>query len=64
MVNNIPRYYNVKIFLKSDKFSNNGPKWPIHASNYRENKWSSKIYEIQDTYVHPIHGSITILINK
>ena len=34
MVNNIPNYYNLKIFSESDKFSNNVSKWPIHAINY------------------------------
>ena len=63
MVNNIPSYYHVKIFIVSaDKNIINikGPKWPIHVINYIENKWISKIYEIQDKYMHPIHGFVTV----
>ena len=64
MVNNIPNYYHVEIFLKNNIIDNNGPKWPIHIVDYIENKWSPKIYEIQDKYMHPIYGSVIILINK
>ena len=64
MVNNIPSYYYVKIFLRNNIFDNTGPKWPIHVVHYIENKWSSEIYEIQDKYTHPIRGSIVVLINK
>ena len=64
MINSIPNYYYVKIVLKNSVFGNNGLKWPIHIVDYIENEWSSEIYEIQDKYIHPIHGSITILINK
>ena len=64
MVNNIPNYYDLEIFLKYNILSNDGPKWPIHVVNYKERKWSPEIYEIQDKYTHPIHGSIAILINK
>ena len=61
MVNNIPSYYHVIILLKKNKYN---PKWPIHVVEYRENEWPSDIYEIKDKYRHPIHGDITILINK
>ena len=64
MVNNIPGYYHVKLFVYENIFCINGPKWPIHIVDYKENEWSSDIYEIQDKYIHPIHGPITVLINK
>ena len=64
MVNNIPSYYHVKLLLRRDIFNINGSKWPIHVVGYEENEWSSEIYEIHDKYVHPIHGSIVVLINK
>ena len=64
MVNNIPNYYHVEIFSENDIFDNDSLKWPIHVFNYRENKWSSDIYEIQYTYKHPKYGPITVLINK
>ena len=64
MVNNIPNYYHVIIFLENNIFDNNGLKWPFHVFNYRENKWSSNIYEIQGKYKHPKYGPITVLINK
>ena len=64
MLNNIPNYYYVEILLKRDIFGVDGHKWPIHVVNYKENKWPSNIYEIQDKYIHSIHGSITVLINK
>ena len=64
MVDNISIYYHVKLFLEQNMFCVNWPNWPVHVVNYRENYWSAKIYEIQDKYVHPIHGPITKLINK
>ena len=64
MINNIPSYYYVEIFLTQNIFGIVGPKWPIHVVRYKENEWSPKIYEIQDKYKHPIHGSITVLINN
>ena len=64
MINNIPNYYYVNIFLQKNIFNIDGPKWPIHVIDYRENKWSPEIYKIQDKYEHPNHGPITILINK
>ena len=67
MVNNIPSYYHVKILLKKNiigVIGINGPKWPIHVINYSEHKWSPDTYEIQDKYKDPIHGPITVLINK
>ena len=64
MVNNIPSHHHVVILLKKDIFGIDGFKWPIHVIDYRENDWSPEIYEIQDKYIHPIHGSITVLINK
>ena len=63
MVNNIPGYYDVKIFVSENIFGD-GPRWPIYVSAYKENKWSLKIYEVIDNYKHPIHGNITVLINK
>ena len=47
MVNDIPNYYHVKIFLTKDIF--NEFKWPIHVIGYKENEWPSAIYEIQNT---------------
>ena len=64
MINNIPNYYHINIFLSDNLFGIDGPKWPIHVVDYRENKWSPEIYEIQDKYHHPFYGFITILINK
>ena len=64
MVNNIPSYYHVEILLKNNIFNINGPKWSINVVNYKEHEWSSEIYEIQDKYIHPKHGSIIVLINK
>ena len=63
MVNNIPNYYYVEILLRENIFDTNGPKWPIHVLKYKEYEWSSKIYEIQDKYIHSIYGDITVLIN-
>ena len=64
MVNNIPNYYHVKIFLRENIFDIGGPKWPIYVVKYIENNWPLEIYEIQDKYNHSIYGPITILINK
>ena len=64
MINTIPSYYHVEILLIKNIFDNIGLKWPIHVVGYIENEWSPDIYEIQNKYFHPIHGSITILINK
>ena len=64
IVNNIPSYYHIEIFLKYNIFCNDGLKWPIRVVDYKEHQWSLKIYEIQDKYMHPIYGSITVLINK
>ena len=64
MVNNIPRYYDVKIIVRSNMFDVGGPKWPIHVSHYRENDWSSEIYDVIDKYTHPLYGNIIVLINK
>ena len=64
MVNNIPSYYHVEIFLKYYILGTDGLKWPIHIVDYEENQWSPKIYEIQNKYNHKKYGSITVLINK
>ena len=66
MVNNIPNYYHVEIFSSKNIFDTNEPKWPIHVLNYKEkeNEWSSDIYEMQEKYIYPIYGDITVLINK
>ena len=64
MINNIPSYYHVELFLKYNILGNHGLKWPIHVVNYEENKWPSEIYEIQNKYIHPIYDSIIVLINK
>ena len=66
MVNNIPSYYHVKLFLIDNLFDIDfiGPKWPIHVIKYDENKWSTEIYEVYDEYIDPIHGHIAVLINK
>ena len=62
-INNIPRYFYIKIFLYNNIFDC-GSKWPIHVVNYDETKWSSDIYEIIDKHIDPIYGNITVLINK
>ena len=64
MINNIPSYYHVEIFLHNNMFNLSGPKWPIHVLYYSENEWPSDIYEIQNKYTHPSYGSIVKLINK
>ena len=64
MVNNIPDYYDVKIFLTHNFFDDDGPKWPIHVCVYKETQWSLKKYEVIDKYTHLIHDNITVLINK
>ena len=64
IVNNVPNYYHVKLLLKKNIFNINGLKWPIHVVDYKENEWSPDIFEIQDEYMHPIYGPITLLINK
>ena len=64
IVNNIPSYYHVNIFLYKNNFNIDELKWPIHVIDYKEGKWSLNMYEIQDKYIHPIHDSVTILINK
>ena len=64
MVNNISSYYHVEIFLERNIFDIDRPKWPIHVVDYMENEWPLDIYKIQNKYRHPIHGSITKLINK
>ena len=64
VINNIPRYYNVKIYVKTNIFEKCEPKWPIHVVKYKEKKWSSDIYEIIDKHIDPIYGDITVLINK
>ena len=64
MVNNIPSYYQVIILLYKNIFGNDEPKWPIHVTEYMEHLWPSKIYEIQDKYMHQYRGSIVVLINK
>ena len=64
MVNNIPNYYHVKILSNTNNPAIDESKCPIHVVDYRENEWSSNIYETLDKYIHSIHGPITILINK
>ena len=64
MVNNIPSYYDVKIFLKTNILDNYGLKWPIHVRNYIKNRWPVESYEVIDKYKHPIYGNIIVLINK
>ena len=64
MVNNIPKYYDVKLFLKHNIFDIDGPIWPIHVCYYKEKEWSSEIYDVIDKYVDPFYGNITVLINK
>ena len=63
MVNNIPGYYDVKIFLLKNIFGDNGPKWPMHVCNYKKKRWPLEIYEVIDNYTHSFYGDITILIN-
>ena len=64
MINNIPSYYNVVIFVRKDIFENNGIKWPIHVIRYKKKIWSSEKYKIIDKYTHPLYRDITVLINK
>ena len=64
IVNNISSYYHVEIFLKRCIFDIDRSKWPIHVVGYKKNMWSPDIYKIQNRYKHPIHGFITVLINK
>ena len=64
MVNNIPNYYHVVLFLDGHIFGDSGPKWPIHVVDYKECGWSPDIYVIQNEYIHQIHGPITVLTNK
>ena len=64
MVNNIPGYYDVKIFLSENIFGDNCLKWPIHVHKYEKNQWSLKIYVVIDNYTHPFRGDIIVLINK
>ena len=64
IVNNIPKYYNVKIYLNWNTFSNDLSKWPLHVINYHEDEWPSEIYKIIDNYVDPIYDNIVVLINR
>ena len=64
IVNNIPSYYQVEIFIDKNIFDDNGPKWPIHVIKYVEHGWPQNIYVIQDKYMHPNYGYIVVLINK
>ena len=64
MVNNIPNYYDVKIFLSVNILYDNGLKWPIYVRNYGKINWPLKLYQVINNYMHPIHGDITILIDK
>ena len=64
VINNIPRNFNVKIYVNHNIFDKCGPKWPIHVVKYNETNWTSDIYEIINKYIDPIYGDITVLINK
>ena len=64
MVNNIPGYYDVKIFLLYNILSDNDIKWPIHVCDFEKTRWSSEVYEVIDNYDHSSYGNITVLINK
>ena len=65
MVNNIPSYYNVKIFVVKNILGDNDLKWPIYVCNYSKNRWPVELYEMVNNYTHPIYGNIiTIIINK
>ena len=64
MINNIPSYYHVNIFLNINIFGIGGTKWPIHVIEYKEHDWPPAIYEIQNKYIHPIHNCITLLVNR
>ena len=65
MVNSIPSYYNVKLYLKDNILDNNGPKWPIYVmQNYDTKKWPSVIYEMIDKYTDSFGNDIIVLINK
>ena len=66
MVNNIPSYYDVKIFLDANILGDYSPKWPLHISHYDKYKfqWPLELYEMIDTYFHSFCGDITVLIDK
>ena len=64
MVNSIPSYYDVKIFLLDNILDEDGPKWPLHVCHYKKTQWPLEIYEMIDNYKHPIYGDITVLVNK
>ena len=63
VINNIPRYFNVKIYVNHNIFQKSKPKWPIRVVNYNETHWPSDIYDIIDKHIDPIYGNITVLIN-
>ena len=64
IINNIPRYYNVNIYVNHNILKKSKPKWPIHVVKYNGSHWPSDIYEIIDKHIDPIYGNITVLINK
>ena len=64
IMNNIPSYYDIKIFLTTNILGNNGLKWPIHVPFYDKKQWSLELYEVINNYIHPIYDNITVLINK
>ena len=39
IINNIPSYYDVKIFSDNDIFNIDRFKFPIHVADYQEKKW-------------------------
>ena len=64
-INNIPNYYNVKIFTKYNfPTAIDELKWTIHVPNCYAKCWPLKIYHIVKTYNHAHYGDMTILINK
>ena len=64
MVNKLPNYYNVKLFIMND-FSDIGElKWPFHVVDHCDNNWPSDIYDEIDDYVDPKYGDIVVLFNR
>ena len=64
IINSIPSYYNVKLFLYGNIDNIDDPKWSIHVLNFTKEEWSSEIYNVIDEYKHPKYGNITVLIKK
>ena len=42
MINDIPSYYNVKLFRYDNIVNVDGPKWPIHVYKYKKKNGHQK----------------------